>query len=76
MVSAAVKKSDNLILEFSKQIRKTNCRRSYKNFLAGRKSEFSVTIDEALLGLHDSNGIRKICYVKTGKSVPENWTIK
>jgi len=55
--------------------RKTNCRKFYERSLAGQRSEFVVTLDEALFGLHCCNGNRKICYVKKGEPIPENWVV-
>ena len=41
--------------------RKTNYRKLYEKRLAGDRSEFAVTLDEALIYLDDSNGQSKIC---------------
>ena len=57
------------------QNRKTNCRKLYEKVLAGQRSEFVVTLDEALFGLENCNGERKICYVKAGQQVPEDWVV-
>ena len=51
------------------QNRKTNCRKLYETKLAGQKSEFAVTLDEALFYLQDCNGIRRICYVDSPEEV-------
>ena len=59
-----------------KKNRKTNCRKLYSNHLAGKRSEYAVTLDEALVYLQDSNGKREICYVKNGESVPEEWVFE
>jgi hypothetical protein len=53
--------------------RKTNCRRLYEQHLAGGKSEYMVTLDEAWLYLDYCNGQRKICYINSGEQPPENW---
>lgn len=55
--------------------RKTRSRKLYETFLAGQKSEFVVTLDEAMFGLHNANGKRKVCYVRTGQAVPESWVV-
>lgn len=59
-----------------KKNRKTNCRKLYENHLAGEKSEYAVTLDEALVYLNNSNGQTRICYVKRGESVPEDWVFE
>src|SRR5215469_1208757 len=56
-----------------KKIRKCSCRILYERYLAGDKSEFIVTLDEAWFYLSDSNKKRKNCYVKRGDRIPEDW---
>jgi hypothetical protein len=34
-----------------------------------------VTLDEAMFGVHNVNGKRKICYVRKGERVPDNWFV-
>lgn len=53
--------------------RKTNSRKIYEKYLAGPKSEFVVTIDEAMFYVQNCNGTRKVCYVKRGETIPETW---
>lgn len=55
--------------------RKRNCRKLYETFLSRKNSEFVVTLDEAMFGIHCVNGKRKICYVQKGERVPENWFV-
>ena len=55
--------------------RKTNCRKLYEKVLAGHRAEYVVTLDEALFGLENCNGKRKICYVPKGQEVPEDWIV-
>lgn len=55
--------------------RKSNCRKLYENHLAGQKSEFVVTLDEAWFFLNDTNGTRRICYAKK-KSEVENFVVE
>lgn len=55
--------------ESHKQNRKRNCRKLYEEHLAGGKSNFVVTLDEALFFLDNCNGARKICYTKTTEEV-------
>ena len=62
--------------EKQKKNRKTTCRKLYENHLAGERSKFAVTLDEALVYLHNSNGKREICYIKGGESVPESWVFE
>jgi [histone H3]-lysine36 N-dimethyltransferase SETMAR len=57
------------------QNRRTTCRNLYEKVLAGRKCEFVVTLDEAMFGLHNTNGERKICYLRKGQDMPENWVV-
>lgn len=45
-----------------KQNRKTNCRKLYEERLAGCRSEFMVTLDEAWFYVNDCHGVRKLCY--------------
>ena len=59
-----------------RQNRKTNARKLYEQCLAGPKSEFMVTLDEAYIYLDYCNGIRKICYVQPGKEPPDEWLVK
>jgi len=41
--------------------------------MAGKKSEYRVKLDEAMFGLHDTIGIRKICCAKRNSQIPEYW---
>jgi len=59
-----------------KKNRKTNCLKLYENYLAGQRSEYAVTLDEALVYLEDSNRERRICYLKQGERVPESWVME
>ena len=49
--------------------RKTNSRELYEGHLAGKRSEYVVTLDEALLFVVDCNRSRGICYTKDRKRV-------
>lgn len=53
--------------------RKTNARKLYEYHLAGERSEFMVTLDEAYVYLSYCNGERKIFYVKRGEDAPSEW---
>jgi len=64
-----VKKKVHALKESHKQNRKTNSRKLYEKHLAGKKSEFVVTLDEALFYLQDVNGTRTICYTKDKEAV-------
>ena len=55
--------------------RKTTCQKMYEGLLSGNKSEFMVTLDEAMFGVHNCNGKRSICYVQKGEEIPENWFV-
>lgn len=55
--------------------RKTNFRKLYKNHLAGDRSEFVVTVDEAWVYLNDCNQKSPICYVKRGEKTPGDWIL-
>ena len=59
-----------------KKNRKTTCRKLYENHLAGDRTQFAVTLDGALVYLHNSNGKREICYIKNGETIPENWVFE
>lgn len=59
-----------------KKNRKTNCRKLYEKHLAGSRTEFAVTLDEALVYLEDSNGESRICYIKQGEQVPDDWVLE
>jgi len=59
-----------------KKNRKTNTRRLYETHLAGLKSEYVVTLDEALFYVDDCYGERKIGYVRKGFSVPDDWVFQ
>ncbi|UYV61330.1 IKK1 [Cordylochernes scorpioides] len=45
----------------------------YEEHLAGSRSEYTATLDEAWMFVTYCNGIRKICYIKRGNQVPDNW---
>ncbi|UYV70345.1 POLDIP3 [Cordylochernes scorpioides] len=53
--------------------RATNARKLYEEHLAGSRSEYTATLDEAWMYVTYCNGIRKICYIKRGNQVPDNW---
>lgn len=59
--------------EYHMKNRKTNARKLYEKHLAGTKWQYVVTLDEAWMYLTYTNGTRKICYVKRGKNMPEEW---
>src|SRR5713101_3479745 len=59
-----------------KKNRKTNTRSLYEMHLAGLKSEYVVTLDEALFYVDDCYGKRKIGYVRKGFSVPDDWVFQ
>jgi [histone H3]-lysine36 N-dimethyltransferase SETMAR len=61
------------LMSTHKKNRKTNCRKLYERHLAGDRSEYAVTLDEALIYLDDTNKKRRICYVKRAEPVPESW---
>jgi hypothetical protein len=56
-----------------KQNRKINARKLYEDYLAGNKSEYEVTVDEAWLYQHYCDGQTKKFYVKKGETAPGNW---
>ncbi|OXA48359.1 Mariner Mos1 transposase [Folsomia candida] len=45
-------------------------------YLAGDKAEYVVTLDEAMFYVQNCNGKRKVCYVKRGEKIPENWVVQ
>lgn len=49
--------------------RKTNYRKLYEGHLAGGRSEFVVTLDQALFFVEDCNRTRRICHTKNKKLV-------
>jgi hypothetical protein len=53
--------------------RKTNSRKLYENYLAGKKCEFVVSLDEAYVYLSNCNHNRRICHVSKGKEFPTDW---
>ena len=60
----------------NRQNRKTNCRKLYENYLAGARSEFAVTLDEAFVYMKNVNGQRRICYVSRDENVPDDWVFE
>lgn len=66
----------NKITESDKVNRKRNCRKLYEKHLAGNKSEFVVTLDEAYIYLDNCNNESKICYMKRGELPPDDWILK
>ncbi|OXA37906.1 hypothetical protein Fcan01_27319 [Folsomia candida] len=59
-----------------KQIRKAACRSFYEKYLAGRKWELVVFLDEGMLGLQNTNGDRPICYVPREKCTLKEWVVR
>ncbi|UYV69740.1 IKK1 [Cordylochernes scorpioides] len=55
---------------FHMKNRATNARKLYEEHLAGSRSEYTATLDEAWMYVTYCNGIRKICYIKRGNQVP------
>jgi len=68
-----IKRKVHKLNDKQKQNRKTNARKLHEHYLAGNKSEYAVTIDEAWLYQHYCDQQTKKCYVKKGDNVPENW---
>ncbi|UYV79312.1 hypothetical protein LAZ67_17002102 [Cordylochernes scorpioides] len=58
---------------FHMKNRAMNARKLYEEHLAGSRSEYTATLDEAWMYVTYCNGIRKICYIKRGNQVPDNW---
>ncbi|UYV65741.1 Fringe-like [Cordylochernes scorpioides] len=58
---------------FHMKNRATNAWKLYEEHLAGSRSEYTATLDEAWMYVTYCNGIRKICYIKRGNQVPDNW---
>ncbi|UYV66540.1 TIGD6 [Cordylochernes scorpioides] len=58
---------------FHMKNRATNARKLYEEHHAGSRSEYTATLDEAWMYVTYCNGIRKICYIKRGNQVPDNW---
>ena len=44
--------------------------------MAGDRSEFAVTLDEAFVYLKNVNGQRRICYVGRDEDVPDDWVFE
>ncbi|OXA46652.1 Transposable element Tcb1 transposase [Folsomia candida] len=63
------KRSIHVLEDSHKANRTTNSRRLYEDHLAGGKSEFVVTLDEAWFYLQDCKGDRKICYTEHREDV-------
>lgn len=66
------KRKVHRLTESHKANRKINSRKLYERHLAGKKSEFVVTLDEALFYAQDSNKTSEIFYSRHGKEV-ENY---
>lgn len=56
--------------------RKKNARKLYEDYLAGGRSEYVVTLDEAYFYLSYCNGVRNFLYAQRGQKVPEEWLAK
>jgi len=56
--------------------RRTTARKLYERHLAGQKSEFMVTLDEAWFYIDNCNGERRICYRKVDEKVPHDWVVE
>ncbi|OXA36984.1 hypothetical protein Fcan01_28233 [Folsomia candida] len=55
------------------QNRRRNARNLYETQLAGLKSQFVVTLDEAWFYLQDCSNEKEICYVNRGEKIPTSW---
>lgn len=53
--------------------RKTNSRKLYDS-IRGSKSEFAITLDEAMIFQYNANGETEYAYVVKGKDFPDDWT--
>ena len=62
------------LTEAEKANRKTNSRKLYEN-LAGHRSEYAVSIDEALIYFHPGNQKTQIFYGKRGEDAPDECII-
>jgi hypothetical protein len=59
----------HILTEKHKKIRRRTCKLFHQNYLTEDKSEFVVTLDEAMFSLQDTNGRRSIYYeLKTEKN--------
>jgi len=58
------------------RIRKTTARKLYEKHLAGKKSEFMVTLDEAWFYVDNCNGSRRICYRRVDEKMPHDWVVE
>lgn len=62
----------HILTERDKNNRKTNSRKLYENHLSGTKSEFVVTLDEAMMKVRQKGRERGFYYVEIGKKMDEN----
>jgi predicted transcriptional regulator len=70
------KKEVHVLSESHKKNRKTNSRKLYEAHLAGKKTEFVATLDEAFFSISDCNGSRKIYYDTEGKGTSKYVKVK
>lgn len=63
------------LLNVHRKNRRTNCRKFIKNYMTHNKSEFLVTLDEALFFLYDNRGKRKVYYRKIGEKQNRNFVL-
>jgi len=60
------------LTENHKKNRRRTCKNFYSNYLTEDKSEFVVSLDEALFSLQDTNGCRKVYYETIGEKNPQS----
>ena len=64
------------LTEKHKKNRRRTCKNFYSNYLTKGKSEFVVSLDEALFSLQDVNGKRKVYYDLVNQKNPSKWAFQ
>jgi HTH domain len=63
------------LTDAQKKNRLRTCRNFYRNYLTRNKSEYLVSLDEALFCLQDCNGQRRIYYSTGAEKNPPKWVL-
>jgi hypothetical protein len=68
------KRAVHKLNERQMKIRATKARKLYEEQMAGLKYKNIVSLDESYVDLDYCNGIRRVCWIKMGEEVPNDWT--
>lgn len=67
------KRSVHVLSLKDRKNRMENCRRLYKNHLAGDKCRYVVTLDESYVRMRVDGATTSFCYLKKNEPIPDDW---